>query len=105
MSQKELLIYLISYYKNHLLVVRGMNDLYSVRKYLIDNKLQFGVCFCAHRVFNVFIYMESWVKANLNHLFNRYWDITPDDCDNVEDVYRSMENRIIIMENILEDID
>lgn len=49
--------------------------------------------------------MESWVKANLNHLFNRYWDITPDDCDNVEDVYRSMENRIIIMENILEDID
>lgn len=68
-------------------------------EYLKGKNMQHGVCHNAEICFGEDIYNSRWVQNNIKE--DDYWCTPPYFCNNVEEIKKSIETRIKILESCL----
>jgi hypothetical protein len=94
---------LIKYYQEHMDDFPKTNNIQELRHYLIETHLQYGICHCAEKIASVFITKVSAVKRRMNYL-GGYWYIPAWSCDTRDEVIKSLQVRIRMMQECIDEI-
>jgi hypothetical protein len=102
MKKKELIVALIAHYKD---AIENIPQA-KWREFLNKKSVGFGICWCAHDVFNTDIFEKSWVKQFCNpnkykrRGWNDYW-CPPAGCGITSDGAKELlQVRLVILEKI-----
>ena len=100
MEKKELLEKLIAHYEESIELVKGETNFYYAKATLELRKVEYGICYCATKIFNISLYSQDWLDKYIK--IARYWDKLPLAATSIPDAISRLQVRVDIMRKELE---
>ena len=99
MKKKELLEALIHYYDEVLNAIKERDNNMLVQGYCLEKEVHFGICYCADKVFNSYIFGDDWIeKYKTNPGDDWFWNNdTAGAVGTVEEIIVGLQYRIDCM--------